>query len=158
MQPGDEAIFESSAIPNIDDKFSKIWIDYSIERCEPCYQVAVQQLTGGVSAAAQEIKFQGIGCFKIDSVIANQITIEVRSKQFDPQGNSEVSMPAIKLTSADPEKSVKPLYVPKSKEPEFGYRITFVTEDGDVKVSDWIASKDLNIIIGKKLIKDMCFH
>jgi hypothetical protein len=155
--PGDEVNFESSAIPNIDNKISKVWIDYTIEKCEPCYQTAVQQLTGGVSAAAQEIKFQGIGCFKIDSTTANQITIEVRSKQFDPQGNDMVTMPTLKLTDTAAEKTVKPLYVPKSKDPEFEYRITFITEDGETKPSDWIKANNLNVIIGKKLVKDNCF-
>lgn len=155
--PGDEVYFESSAIPNIDNKLSKVWIDYSIEKCDTCYQNAVQQLTGGVSAAAQEIKFQGIGCFRIDSIIANQVTIGVRSKQFDPQGNNMITMPVIKLTDADAEKTLGPLYIPKSKEPSFEYQVTFITEDGDVKASGWIASNNLNVIIGKKLVKDNCF-
>jgi hypothetical protein len=159
IQPGDEVQFNAAAIPsNIDAKFNRIWLDYSVERCEACYQEVAQQLTGGVSASAQEITFQGIGCFEIDSLRANQLQVEVRSKQLDPQGTTVMTAPVVKLTEAENEKKVKPLFVPKGQQPDFEYRITFITSDGDVKQSGWIKPNTLNVIIGKKLVRDNCFQ
>jgi hypothetical protein len=159
IQPGDEVEFDGRNIPvSQDRKFNRIWLEYDVEKCEPCYGAAIQKLTGGVSSSAQEISFQGIGCFEIDSIRANQLMVEVRSKQLDPQGTTVTTAPTIKLTEAENEKKLKPLYVPKNAEPDFEYRISFVTTDGDVKQSGWIKSNTANIIIGKKLVKDNCFR
>ncbi|MBK6936757.1 MAG: hypothetical protein IPH18_07600 [Chitinophagaceae bacterium] len=151
--------FESNRIPAwIDtDPSVVMWLEYSVEDCNPCDQKVLDAVTGGVAGTKnQQVKFT-IPPAVFDTLRASYFLISLRSRQGDPKGAELKEFEAIKISKEGTgNNSVGPLFIPTGGALEFEFKITVASADGDFyPARDWVAGTEKEILLGKTKLKEM---
>lgn len=134
------------------DMISRIWLDYTIKSCTPCNTKVQSKIMGGTSnSRVKKIEVQVLTPMEYSG--ANSLKLLIKSKQGDPNGESEVLLPIVTITQDNQTITGGELFVEEGAEPSYDYQIVLIQPDGSTVVSDWIPSKELFIILGENTIK-----
>jgi hypothetical protein len=140
------------------DKVYRVWVDYSIEDCEPCRA----QLEGQLSLATahnirQKISFETFDYF--DTYNIQYIRIKIRSRQADPEGTQVLELPMVTADEGGAIFESAELYVPKNEKMSFEYQLSIVTRDGELYSSHrWMhaeLSEGETFLIIKSLLEEL---
>jgi hypothetical protein len=151
--------FDNGSVPKWldDDPSSVMWLAYSVNQCDSCNNEVINAITDGVSnSTVQQIRFI-IPDQVFDSLRASNFLINLRSKQADPKGVMIIELPTLTITR-EPGKNfvVGPLFIPKGIMPDFEYKVTMTSKDGDFFTSDkWTRWNKPDVYLGKTPLQDL---
>lgn len=159
IAPGGRVEWDASRIPSwIDRDAKRIWVQYRpVGKCRPCDDRVIAEVTGGVaSVTTSQLVFRTIT--PIADTNAYELTVHVRSRFFDPQGQ-QVQQKSIVLGADGEDFPVGPFYLgDQSTQPPGGfaeYSIDVAMKDGNVhKGKRWLRADGLRILIGTSQVKE----
>jgi hypothetical protein len=159
VAPGGRVEWDPSRIPSwIDRDAKRIWVQYRpVGRCRPCDDRVIAEVTGGVSSmTTSQLVFRTIT--PLADTSAYELTIHVRSRLFDPQGQ-QVQQKSIVLGADGEDFPVGPFYLgDQSSQPPGGfaeYAIDVAMKDGSIhKGTRWLRADGLRVLIGTAQIRE----
>lgn len=137
------------------DLISKVWLNYSIKAdCDDCNRNIQEKILGGTSnSLVRKLEVEVLTPLAYSG--AQSIKLVIKSRQGDPNGEQEVLLPIVNITSDGSTLKGGELFINEGEDPEYQYQLVIVKPDGDVQTSDWQAGNDLFLIIGEKAIQDL---
>jgi hypothetical protein len=147
--------FDAAKVPAWFDNSSKIqriWIDYNVEKCQPCMQSIINEITCNNARRIKNISIESLS--SIEKTKAAFIIIKVRSAQCDPKGENKIELSSIRIQEDAKSYQVGPFYLLESEKLNYEYFITLVMPDGvTYNSSDWIKSDAEQVYIGTHQLK-----
>lgn len=140
-------------------QFSRIWVEYVIEKDDASLQKVVEGITAGVTNINRSEVTVRTLTFQQELMVAF-VDLKVSSRYFDTKGTQE-TIKTINLAKEGETTKLGPLYLGKRQageakpgDPVFKYKLRLTLADGTVKESkEWVECNDLNLAIGKVQVK-----
>jgi hypothetical protein len=130
----------------------KIWVDFSLQPCADCNQAVQQKILGGTSASrVQEIEVQSLTPLAVSG--AHSMKVLIRTKQGDPNGANEVTLPMVTITEDGATYPGGDLFLDEGEAPAYSYQLVLIKADGEVKTSEWMEGNSLFLVIGESAIR-----
>jgi hypothetical protein len=150
--------FDAGLVPTWIDRdptILKIWMDYTIMPCSGCNRIVKEKIIGGTAGSrVKNIEFTILN--PIEFTGAELIKINIRSYQADPNGLAKITLPTLNITHDGQTLSGGRLYFDVGEEAQFEYFIKVYMADGTLYKADrWVQSKDLEVVLGSGLIKEL---
>jgi len=149
IQPGETYNFD--VIPN-QGNITRAWFDYAIPECSPCNEIVRKKIVGGTSGSQiTDLEIQILNILETSE--AYMFKLNIKSKQADPNGETEIKLPSITIKEDDSNFSGGKYYVPEDEELSYQYQLIQIMPDGQTKTSPWKQGNQSFLVIGEKQLE-----
>jgi hypothetical protein len=158
VPPMARVAWDAARIPAwVDAQAKRIWVDYTVaDDCAACDRQVIEKITEGVSSvSASQIRIRTIT--PLADTGAYAISIQIRSRHFDPQAAQVQVKPDVLLDADGKDFTVGPIYLGSRQDgesvpgdPLYEYFVSLIMKDGTTyKATHWVPSDSLRLLIGK---------
>ncbi len=145
IQPGE--IYDFGDFQN-QGNVTRAWFDYAIPECSPCNEKVRKKIVGGTSGSQiTDLEIQILNILETSE--AYMYKLNIKSKQADPNGETEVKIPSISIKEDDTNFSGGKFYVPDGKELYYQYQLIQIMPDGQTTTSLWKDGNQSFLVIGE---------